>query len=135
MISFLLSLALIDRRNRSYRIQQHAYVPPTLFGRIKQALFSPWQDPEPYRNFNPASGYGAQGGVGDDGGGKKRKEEAHWTWKRQHRKMMRLEVKDALEIRKRVVVGLVMLGVLSGVAGVLAVKRLWGIWSGATAVV
>lgn len=49
---------------------------------------------------------------------------------KKHRKMMKMEIKDALEIRKRVVVGLVLLSVLSGVAGVLVVAILWRLWNG-----
>lgn len=45
-------------------------------------------------------------------------------------KMMKMEIQDALEIRKRVVVGLVLLTVLSGVAGVLVVAILWRLWNG-----
>ena len=50
--------------------------------------------------------------------------------KRKHRKMVKMEIRDALAIRKRVVVGLVVLSVLSGVLGVLAITRLWRMLGG-----
>lgn len=120
MLSFLLSLALIDRRNRSYRVQQHTYVSPTFFGRVKQALLSPWQELEPYRDSSSLRA------AGDDRNRGSRRDEESWTWKKKHRKMMRLEVRDALIIRKRVVFVLILAGILVGTFTVMAVKTIWG---------
>lgn len=38
--------------------------------------------------------------------------------RKKHRKMMKMEIRDALEIRRWVVVGLVLLSVLGGVGGI-----------------
>ena len=95
---------------------------------MKQALSSPWQDPEPYSDPGSVAQIASGEHAGDDW--KKRKEEDQWTMTKKHRKMMKMEIKDALEIRKRVVVGLVLLSVLSGVAGVLVVAILWRLWNG-----
>lgn len=133
MISFLLSLALIDHRNRTYRVQQHTYAQSSVFGRMKQALSSPWRDSEPYVDM-----YSAAQGAGSESTGEdleKRKEKERWTMKKKHRKMMKMEIKDALVMRIRVVVALLFLVVLSGVVGVLMISMLWRMWNGSKGIV
>ncbi len=124
MISFLISLALIGRRNQSYRVQQQTYTDPSIFSRMKQALFSLWQDAEPY----PATQTTGVG-PGDDRS-KRRREEDLWTLKKKHRKMMRMEIKDALEMRKRVVVGLLVLMFLFCGCWFWIISWLWRRWMG-----
>ena len=55
--------------------------------------------------------------------------------KKKHRKIMKMEIKDAVEIRKRVVVGLVVLSLLSGVGGVLVITISWRLWNGAKGII
>ena len=59
-----------------------------------------------------------------------RKEKEGWTMKGKHRKMIKMEIEAAVGIRMRVVVGLVILSVASGVVGVLVITMLWRMWKG-----
>lgn len=49
--------------------------------------------------------------------------------KKKHPEMMKMEIRDAVGIRARVVVGLAVLSVVLGVGGVLATTMLWRMWS------
>ncbi|KAI9715748.1 MAG: hypothetical protein M1812_005746 [Candelaria pacifica] len=113
-LSFILSLFLVDRRNTSYRTTQHPSPPPTtLLAKLKHALVSPWQDAEPYRSGNHQDG-----------------KEEKWRLHSKHRKMMRMEVSDAFELRGKVVVGIVVFGLLAGLGVLVCGWWIWGLWIG-----
>lgn len=95
---------------------------------MKKALSSPWQSQGSYSGPDSPVQIAGIERTGDDW--EKRKEAERWTMKKKHRKMMKMEIKDALEIRKQVVVGLVLLSVLSGIGGVLVITMLWRLWNG-----
>jgi hypothetical protein len=69
---------------------------------------------EKERNGKENSGSGGVAGAGNLKGG----DQEPWHWNTKQKKMLRMQVVDAFEIRKWVVVALVM--VLAGVAGVAA---------------
>ncbi|OJD31072.1 fe-containing alcohol protein [Diplodia corticola] len=133
--SFIISLFLVDRRNRAYRLAEHppSRSPPWW------SYFSPWQwlDPEPYRHMpnstwqdaSASGASGADGGVpGIDGraeldGG--RQADRPWFVSKMHRKVVRLEFREAFEMRRRVLVAL-------GVVWTLGVLALVGRWVVAT---
>ncbi|KAI9842455.1 MAG: hypothetical protein M1837_007124 [Sclerophora amabilis] len=147
-LSFLLSLALIDRCNRVSRASLHAAspLPRSFLGRIGSALRSLWATEEPYASQRAAAGGAGAGprrnaaqatAVGEKEGGsaEKKRDEVReggqkdvWTWKTKHRRMMRLEISEALEVRQRVVVGL-LVGLVAVVVAVAVMARwAWGTW-------
>lgn len=122
-LSFLLSLAFIDRQNRFYRVAQHPPQPPRSFWARFTAPLSNWWDPEPYQDPDkgtwqhrerPSSGEGS--GVL---AGVKKKE--RWYATKNHRKLASMEVAKAFEITGR------MKAVVAGVFGVGTLFVGWGI--------
>lgn len=99
MISFIFSLVLIDRQQRQWRLSQHN--PDAAAAGWPRA----WLDPEPYQasaapgqaNERPASsGKGSPDAY------------SGWYARKKKRAMARLEISDAFEMRKRVMVALVV---------------------------
>ncbi|KAI9749963.1 MAG: hypothetical protein M4579_006661 [Chaenotheca gracillima] len=119
--TFLLSLALIDRRNRAYRSSLHG--PTSTLSKIPiiGRLADSWWPAEPYsrerkrhvveveREKNPASG-------------ERDEKKDVWTWTTNHRRMMRLEVSEAFDLRKEVVVA-VLVAVVFALVGLVVVTK------------
>ncbi|MBE7158165.1 MAG: hypothetical protein INR62_06985 [Rhodospirillales bacterium] len=101
MISFIFSLTLIDRRQRRWRLSQHRS-PDTTAG-WSRAWLDP--DPEPYqaspspRKENERSAAAEKGGADAYSG---------WYTRKKKRAIARMEISDAFEMRKRVVVALLV---------------------------
>jgi hypothetical protein len=119
--SFLLSLFLVNHHNRSRRTAAHPSSSPSLF-----ASFVPtrWLDPEPYQN--QADSTWSQRAVGHDGtmnGGAGRNK---WHFNKKIRKMVRLEVSDAFEIRHLVMASMVLVWLGVCFAVYMGLRWLWG---------
>ncbi|KAF2792734.1 hypothetical protein K505DRAFT_325976 [Melanomma pulvis-pyrius CBS 109.77] len=124
--SFLISLFLINRSDRARRTTSHRSSPTTWF------YFSPslWIDPEPYQDpdastwaSSSTSHYEPHSALNPDnrgGGGAKKR--TSWHLNKKIRKMAKLEISDALEMRGRVTVLLVGAVVVVGVGAFL------GLW-------
>jgi hypothetical protein len=131
-LSFLLSLAFIDRQNRYYRVTQHPPQPPRSFWARFVAPWSSWWDPEPYQDPNngtwrqrekPLSGEG-------DGAPPEVKRKKRWYAMKNHRQLARMEVAEAFEIAgrvKAVVAGVFVVGTL-GVGWVVKMIYQWLYW-------
>lgn len=111
-ISFLLSLALVDRQNRDYRAQRA--VPTGRLGRLWRLVSSPWYDVKEYQYPNETDA-----SVGQAASSETR------TWRGMHRKMARLQVVEAFELRGKVVAVMVVL-VTVVLCGVL--KASWALY-------
>lgn len=103
MISFLLSLFLIDHSERQWRLSQHATKPSTIWARF---------DPQPYQardaTWRHSSASPARHATDHSYTG--------WYRYKLDRAMTKLEINDAFEMRGRVIVALLawsLLGVLS----------------------
>lgn len=70
----------------------------------------------------PQSPYAYVGGSGGQGEGRE------WVWHTKQRKMLRMEVVDAFELRRWVVVGLGVLAVVLGVGWWWIGRWAWGRW-------
>ena len=120
MTSFLLSLFLVNRRDRQRRAAAHPS--PSSASASLASYLSPraWLDPEPYQD--PASTAWRRAGA--------RADEKSWFLTKKHRAMTRLEVGDALEMRGSVIKGMVAAAVLLVVGAVIAIRwaveRWWG---------
>ena len=120
MTSFLLSLFLVNRRDRQRRAAAH---PSPSASASLTSYLSPraWLDPEPYQD--PAStAWPRRVGA--------RADEKGWFLTKKHRAMTRLEVGDALEMRGSVIKGMVAAAVVLVVGMVVAIRwaveRWWG---------
>jgi hypothetical protein len=113
-VSFLLSLALIDTRNTTLREHYHAAPTPppsTIGGHIRQWVHTLCYKRSPYASYEPP-GTGeklADGTVQTPGGAVRQ----GWFWHTKQRKMMRLEVTEAFELRRSM---LVLMGFVAVVA-------------------
>ncbi|KAF2239201.1 hypothetical protein EV356DRAFT_166335 [Viridothelium virens] len=110
--SFLLSLFLVDRRNRAYRVSEHPTT-STVASVLSRIAPAKWWDPEPYGTHNG----------GNDGSGDRPKQP--WYIKKKHRKIAKMEVSEAFELRTSVIFGIVvtMMTVLIGAA--LGMKKIY----------
>ncbi|KAG9196334.1 hypothetical protein G6011_01455 [Alternaria panax] len=127
-ISFLLSLFLVNYRNRARRTEAHS----PGFSPLAYLAPSSWLDPEPYQDpddstwdrrgtighVEPHNAIGSRPDGQVEEKPKKRKKKKSWHLNRKIRKMAKLEIGDALEMRGRMIV--VMLVVLG-----LACATLW----------
>lgn len=125
-ISFIVSLAIIDNRNASLRHHIHSpSYPPTpggLFGQVKNTFHSWVYRRQPYAYIKSLAALEREKS-GDNVKGKAAKEEP-WHWNTKQKKMMKMEVADAFEMRKWVV------GVMAVAAAAFAAGGVWLVsWS------
>ncbi|KAL1631978.1 hypothetical protein SLS56_004183 [Neofusicoccum ribis] len=128
--SFILSLLIVDRRNRAYRLAEH----PPSGSSSWWTRFSPWKwlDPQPYQNpgdstWQDASAGQTQGSDGSipgvdgqaelDRGKQARKQ---WFVSKKHRKVAKMHFSDAFDMRWKIMVAL-------GIAWTLGILAL--LWS------
>ena len=111
MISFILSLSMVDLEQRRWRLSQHA----------SASNSGSWLHPEPYQD--------SQDSIRQQNEKPAARNDAAfrgWYTRKKHRAMAKMQFSDALEMRKRVVVGLFFWGFL-GVWGIAYVaKRMYG---------
>jgi hypothetical protein len=147
--SFLISLFLVNRSDRARRTHSRSTT-TTTFPQSILSYFRPttWLDPEPYQDpsstswqrgpdsdthvephsaLNPSQELGQKDEGGREGRGK-------WYLRKKIRKVAKVEISDAFEMRRRVIVLLVVgmgtcvVGVVFGVRWI--VRVLWGWWVG-----
>ncbi|KAL3417957.1 hypothetical protein PVAG01_10967 [Phlyctema vagabunda] len=113
-ISFLFSLALIDAHNSSVRSAPDQ--PRSLLSRMI------WKDsPEPYayvRSPHPKEGASPEG----------KGTREPWHWHSKQKKMMKMEVADAFEIRKWVLTAMLVLGGVLVVVSWIVFRWLLRLW-------
>lgn len=112
MISFLLSLLVVDHQERRWRLSQHASGSDRF-----RTYFSwgAWLDPEPYQDAHDHKSAPVAGDTSFNG----------WYRRKKHRAMAKLEFNDAFDMRGRVLVALLAWCLLVGCAIVYAVRRMY----------
>lgn len=136
--SFLLSLFLINHRDRRRRLDEHTTTSTLL------AYLSPstWLDPEPYQDpsnttwdrrgslthVEPHSVLNPELRNGGEQSATRNRKRNSWHLRKKIRKVAKLEVSDAFEMRGRVIVLMVSVGMV-GLAGLV-----WGVKSVAVGV-
>ncbi|KAF2141778.1 uncharacterized protein K452DRAFT_228198 [Aplosporella prunicola CBS 121167] len=116
--SFILSLFIVNRRQRAWRLAEH---PPLQGTRAWLSQWSPWKwlDPEPYQdpndstwqNANASSTATGDGGIpGVDGQAMAQKykpgQGQGWHRRKKHRKMAKLEFSEAFDMQWQVLMTL-----------------------------
>jgi hypothetical protein len=117
MISFVLSLFLIDRQQRQWRLSQHiSSSRPSWWTRATHWSY----DPQPYQDQNSTWQRHDKPGQQND--------HSHRAWfaRKQHRAIAKMEIGDALEMRNRVIVALAAWAVVGLAALYYATKALYG---------
>ncbi|KAF2854655.1 hypothetical protein T440DRAFT_464794 [Plenodomus tracheiphilus IPT5] len=127
-ISFIISLFLVNHRNRARRSKAH-----TTYSSILSYLApSSWLDPEPYQDPTDST-WGRQGAPGhvephdalgpskdasteDQPSPTKKKKKTAWHLNNKIRKVAKLEISDAFEMRGRVIAMMLFMIVLGSVA-------------------
>ncbi len=130
-VSFLLSLALIDNRNASLRYHIHASSPSPasdgIYGWAKNTLHSWVYRPQPYAYVISPDLLQRQKS------GEIVKEQAAkvepWHWKTKQKTMMKMEVADAFEMRKWVVLAMAAAVAVFAALAVLLVSWSYGMIS------
>lgn len=102
MVSFLLSLFLVDRQHRSWRKAQHSTASESIWTRL---MHPSWLvDPQPYQDSRNSTW------KRDDSGTKPKMvpEPTYQGWysRKKHRAVAKMEIGEALEMRGRVVLAL-----------------------------
>ena len=119
MVTFIVSLFLVDRQNRQWRLSQHASgAEPAWRAHWPYYHAEPYQDADSsawgHKKSNSASSQPEQGFQG-------------WYARRKKRAMTKLEIGDAFAMRGRVAVALIAYTILGMWAFVYAVRRAY-IW-------
>lgn len=122
-VSFLISLAVVDTRNSSLRTHYHSQAHPapstTLYGRLTHKLHTLIWREQPYAYVkSPNARHGED---------KKGAAEEPWHWNTKQKQMMRMEVSDAFEMRKTVVVVMIAIVLGLGLLGSWAAKYVFGL--------
>lgn len=111
MISFLLSLSLVDLQQRHWRLSQHSSTDPE----STWSRFTSWLAPEPY-TWKHDSDPTAQNADTFSG----------FYTRKKHRAMAKMEISDAFDMRRRVLFAFAAWAVLGFVALVYATRRMYG---------
>jgi hypothetical protein len=123
-VSFVLSLFLVERRDRSWRVSQHTASSESLWSKL--SLWN-WLDPEPYQNPDSTWRHSKPASDAQDPGFDTASPgRPQWFTRKKHRKMAKMHLGDALEMRATVMwslIGVVAVGIL---AIVWAIKRAFG---------
>ncbi|TKA49892.1 hypothetical protein B0A49_13173 [Cryomyces minteri] len=107
-LSFILSLFLVNRRDRQWRVQQHpSPAASSIWGRLSPRA---WIDPEPYQDPTDSTW------------------QRTWYSHKKHRKMMKLEFSDAFEMRGQMIAIIISAAVLGLVSLIWSVKRMFAWW-------
>lgn len=133
MVSFLLSLVVVDRQQRAWRLSQHAPHPDSFWSRF--SLWTWIHDPEPYQDPQDTTWQHGkhheqhttiQGNVPIPGKASDGNE--RWYTRKKHRKMARLEITDAFSMQGKMALLLIfwaLLGLIVVVWSVWCVRKLW----------
>ncbi|KAM3077580.1 hypothetical protein ACMFMG_006916 [Clarireedia jacksonii] len=127
-ISFLISLFLIDSHNSSLRFHQHSSPyrqPKTLYGRSKAFIHNLVFKPQPYTYIR--SPY-REPLPGREERREERREDEPWHWHTKQRKMMKMEVSDAFEVRHTVLAGMLVTVCGMGWLTLYLGNCMWQMW-------
>ncbi|KAL6708701.1 hypothetical protein ACN47E_002397 [Coniothyrium glycines] len=125
-VSFLLSLFFVNYRNRARRTKHHAKTTSLL----TYLTPSTWLDPEPYQDPNnstwdrkgavghvePHDAIGPRDATTGEPSKNANKKSKPWHFHKKIRKMTKLEISDAFEMRGKVIVGMIVVLLLSSIA-------------------
>lgn len=120
MISFLVSLAVVDRQQRQWRLSQHTPGSESIWFRLTHWS---WHGPEPYQDSRDSTwkrNDGAAPYLGPTAPSQ------GWYTQKKHRAMAQLSISDALDMRKRVVFALLAWAFVVLYAIIFATRRIYG---------
>ena len=120
MISFVLSLVVVDTQDRQWRLSQHASSQEPIWFRLTHWS---WLSPQPYQDSDGTwkhhdSATAAQSPPDTAFSG--------WYTRKKHRAVAKMEMSDAFEMRGRVIAALLAWGCLGVFGIVYATRRLYG---------
>ena len=116
MISFILSLVVIDHQQRQWRLSQHNSGSNSLWSRLTHL---PGLNPEPYQN-SPDSTWKHNENAASDNTFR------GWYTRKKHRAVAKMEVNDAFEMRGRLMVALAVWASIGIFGLIYAVKGMYG---------
>jgi len=127
MISFILSLFVVDARQRQWRLSQHSSSPPPA---SRWARLSSWLDPEPYPESRDHDHDRQQTGGRPSAAAPPHHQHdsgafAGWYKHTMQKTMAKLEITDAFEMRGRVLVALSAWLIIGLIATVYALRRVY----------
>lgn len=122
MVSFVLSLFVVDHQQRQWRLSQHDSGSKTIWARLTQLS---WLDPQPYQDSRDSTWQRdttapASTPIGPD------TVYAGWYGRKKHRAMAKLEIGDAFDMRKSVVIVLLAWAVLGALLLTYIARRMYG---------
>ena len=120
MVSFLVSLFVVDRQQRQWRLSQHSSGSDSIWFRLTHWSLA---NPEPYQDFTDATwkhkgSAAAQSYPETVFNG--------WYTRKKHRAVAKMEITDAFEMRGRVIAALLTWSILGVLALAYAGRRMYG---------
>ena len=100
MITFILSLSVVERQQRRWRVSQRNVAAESFFSRL--AIWS-WLDPEPYQDSSDSTWKHSERSSTQSAPDSLYE---GWYRRKKHRAMAKLEISDAFDMRGRVLVAL-----------------------------
>lgn len=121
MITFIISLVLVDEQQRQWRLSQHAPSSPPAWRR-----FAHWSgsQPEPYQDSD-TSEWSQRAGASSRPASQRANSFQGWYARKKKRAIAKLEIGDALDMRGRVLVALIAWAVLGALALYYALRQVY----------
>ena len=120
MISFVVSLFVVERQQRQWRLSQHTSSPDSLWARLTHW---PWLNPEPYQDSKDTTWKYSDNVAAQDTPGTVFR---GWYTRKKHRAMAKMEISDAFEMRRRVIFALVAWALLGALGISYVARRMYG---------
>lgn len=121
MVTFIISLFLVDHQQRQWRLSQHASGPESAWHRL-----SAWTGgPEPYQDSGSGT-WGHRAAADRPAAPGRTASFQGWYARKKHRAIAKLEMRDAFEMRGRVLVAMIAWTLLAGILLYVATKRALG---------
>jgi hypothetical protein len=125
-VSFILSLVLVERRDRTWRVSEHATARNSIWS---GAFLRNWLDPEPYQDPTDSTWQHSENtdtGNQPIAGAVPQPGRNRWFTRKKHRKMAKMQLGDAFEMRGAVMISLIGILLFSVVALGWFVKKAFG---------
>ena len=121
MISFLLSLFLVDRQWRQWRLSQHSQGSDSFWFRLTHRSWL--RGPEPYQDSQDSTWKHSENAPAQSSPATTY---PGWYTRKNHRAMAKMEVSDAFEMRRRVIFAIAVWALIGLLAITYGVRRMYG---------
>lgn len=123
MVSFILSLFIVDHQQRAWRISQHqSDSSSSLWYKISHLS---WLDPEPYQDSRDSTWKTQSAGQSNQHAPPSNDKQS-WYGRKFHRTMAKLEIGDAFEMKERIMLAVVFWALFAMMVFAWCIRLLYG---------